>query len=224
MAMQLLLIATRNEHKVREIRSVLGGNIQYVTLQDYPDAPEVVENAHTFAGNATKKAAILAQWLVESKKQRSGWVLADDSGLEVDALHGQPGVHSARFAALDRAGAASGNASDKDNNAKLLRLMQGVTNRKARFRCVIAMASLAHAPGESPEETAGIYHAATRLFDGVCEGTLLESARGQSGFGYDPLFVPDGCSETFAEMGDPIKNKISHRAQALAKLPASILV
>jgi XTP/dITP diphosphohydrolase len=224
--MKCLLIATRNTHKVREIRSVLGETFQYATLSEYPDAPEIEENAHTFGGNSTKKASILAQWLAENHRTPSGtldgWVLADDSGLEVDALHGQPGVHSARFASLDLAGAPMGNAPDADNNAKLLRLLQGVSNRKARFRCVIALASLPPAPGESPEETAGIYHAAIKLFDGVCEGTILDSPRGQNGFGYDPLFVPDGYSQTFAELGDAIKNKISHRAKALEKLLAVI--
>src|SRR5579863_9537240 len=142
--MTTLLIATRNRHKVEEIRAILGGQFQFLTLNDFPGAPSVVEDAETFAGNAAKKAAELARWLAANpsliaRHPSLSFVLADDSGLEVDALNGAPGVHSARFAALDSA--KSGNTPDADNNTKLLRLLKDVPSekRKARFHCVIAL-------------------------------------------------------------------------------------
>ena len=211
--MTTLLIATRNAHKVGEIRAILGGQFQFLTLNDFPDAPKVVEDADTFAGNAIKKAVELARW-VSSKPSTSNrqpstpnFVLADDSGLEVDALNGAPGVHSARFAALDK----SENSHDADNNAKLLRLLKDVPleNRTARFRCVIALASV----GNSKLEIGNC-----KCFDGACEGHIQFVASGHGGFGYDPLFVPDGFSQSFAELGDDVKNQLSHRAQALAKV------
>ena len=209
-----LLIATRNVHKAGEIRAILGGRFQFLTLNDFHGAPEVVEDAPTFAGNATKKAVELAKWLQrqfpgsQTPDTRPDFVLADDSGLEVDVLDGAPGVHSARFAALDSA--KSGNTPDADNNTKLLRLLNDVPpeKRAARFHCVIALAEI------SP-------HSALRtppLFDGVCEGRILFEPRGKNGFGYDPLFVPVGFEQTFAELDEDIKNKLSHRAKALEKL------
>src|ERR1017187_9876765 len=141
--MTTLLIATRNRHKVGEIRAILGGQFQFLTLNEFPAAPKVIEDADTLAGNATKKAVGLARWLAEKHSTSNiqhptpNFVLADDSGLEVDALNGAPGVHSARFAALDK----SENSLDADNNAKLLRLLQAVplAKRTARFRCVLAL-------------------------------------------------------------------------------------
>src|SRR5476649_511397 len=131
--MTTLLIATRNAHKVGEIRAILGGQFQFLTLDDFPAAPKAIEDADTFAGNATKKAVELAKWLTGKHRTSNiehptpNFVLADDSGLEVDALNGAPGVHSARFAALDRrADGSSANSSDADNNAKLLRLLKEV--------------------------------------------------------------------------------------------------
>jgi XTP/dITP diphosphohydrolase len=213
--MTTLLLATRNAHKVAEIRAVLGEQFSYRTLDDFPDAPEVIESAATFAGNATKKAVELAEWLGAQNSQleisdQKLFVLADDSGLEVDALNGAPGVHSARFAALDTG--APGNSKDADNNAKLLRLLKDVPPDKltARFRCVIALA-----PRHSPST---ILH--PQIFDGVCAGRIQLIASGGGGFGYDPLFVPDGFTQSFAELGEAVKNKISHRAKALAKLRA----
>ena len=146
--MTTLLIATRNTHKVGEIRAILGAQFQFLTLNDVPAAPKVVENADTFADNAAKKAVELARWLVEKHRtsniehSTSNFVLADDSGLEVDALNGAPGVHSARFAALDTADPR--NSPDHANNAKLLRLLEGVppARRTARFRCVLALRKL----------------------------------------------------------------------------------
>jgi XTP/dITP diphosphohydrolase len=206
--MTTLIIATRNAHKVEEIRGILGAGFAFRTLRDFPDAPGVVEDAETFAGNAAKKAVELAKWLgVQSsgfKAQGSTFVLADDSGLEVDALHGAPGVHSARFAA-DETG-ATGNAPDAANNAKLMRLLRDVPGdrRSARFRCVIALVPLASARAET--------------FDGACEGHIALMANGAGGFGYDPLFVPTGFTQSFAELGEEVKNRISHRARALARL------
>jgi XTP/dITP diphosphohydrolase len=217
--MTTLLIATRNTHKVAEIKSILGGHFQFLTLNDFPGAPKVVEDAETFSGNATKKAVELANWI--SKNPQSAirnpqFVLADDSGLEVDALNGAPGVHSARFAALDK----NENSKDADNNAKLLRLLKDVPleKRTARFRCVIALVPVSHEKVEnaSPVCFAGEFEA--QIFDGACEGRIQSSASGDGGFGYDPLFVPDGFTQSFAELGEDIKNKLSHRAKALEKL------
>ena len=213
--MTTLLIATRNAHKVGEIRAILGNHFQFLTLNDFPDAPKVVEDADTFAGNAAKKATELAKW-IQGKHPTSNFVLADDSGLEVDALNGAPGVHSARFAALDK----SENSHDADNNAKLLRLLQSVPleKRTARFRCVIALAPV---PAEKTEGSSPVCYAdetEAQLFDGACEGRIQLTPAGGGGFGYDPLFVPDGFTQSFAELGEDVKNQLSHRAKALAKL------
>lgn len=205
------MIATRNRHKVEEIRAVLGGAVECVSLEAMPGAPEVHEDATTFAGNAQKKATTLAAWL---RTQAGGgavdFVLADDSGLEVDALGGAPGVHSARFAARDTGHA--GNAPDGENNAKLLRMLAHVPaeRRTARFRCVLALVPVQPAPGDVAKQVA--------FFEGRCEGRIDFAPRGQGGFGYDPLFIPTGFTQSFAELGETIKNQISHRAQALAQL------
>jgi XTP/dITP diphosphohydrolase len=207
--MKTLLIATRNAHKVGEIRAILGPAFAFLTLDDFPAAPTVVEDADTFAGNARKKAAELAAW-VAGRRPPPDYVLADDSGLEVDALAGAPGVHSARFAALDGAAAATGNSPDADNNAKLLRLLAEVppVQRTARFRCVIALMPVADPA------------AAAQVFEGACEGRIQSAASGRGGFGYDPLFIPDGFAQSFAELGEDVKNRLSHRARALAGLQA----
>ncbi|MGA9777453.1 MAG: non-canonical purine NTP pyrophosphatase [Verrucomicrobiia bacterium] len=228
-----LLLATRNAHKTGEIRAILGDQFRFLTLNDFPGAPKVIEDAPTFAGNATKKAVGLAKWI--SFKHRTSniehrtlrFVLADDSGLEVDALNGAPGVHSARFAALDRsADSLSANTPDADNNAKLLRLLKDIPSEKrtARFHCVIALTPVLSEKVEaaSPVCYADEFEMQTKLFDGVCEGRILFTPRGQNGFGYDPLFVPVGFEETFAELGDEVKNKISHRSRALQKLQNSL--
>ena len=239
--MKTILIATRNAHKTGEIRSILGGDYRFLTLKDFPGAPEVVEDAATFAGNAAKKAVALAAWLgrggsavftplhppavpgaggpIPSDAADDVWVLADDSGLEVDALHGAPGVHSARFAAVDQL--KDGNTPDADNNAKLLRLLRAVPaeKRTARFRCVMALtrAGADPAAGASPACHLGD-EPRTELFDGVCEGRIDFALRGRGGFGYDPLFIPVGFDQSFAELGATVKDRISHRAQALEKL------
>jgi XTP/dITP diphosphohydrolase len=207
-----LVIATRNRHKLAEIRAILG--VECLSLDEFPGAPPLVEDASTFAGNATGKALQLAHWITateppgRARLERAGLVLADDSGLEVDALDGAPGVHSARFAAPDaRAGV---NSSDAANNARLLRLLENVpvSRRTARFRCVLALVRVG--PVAAAEEP--------RLFEGVCEGRISFAPSGGGGFGYDPLFIPEGCSASFAELGEEVKNRISHRARALAKL------
>jgi XTP/dITP diphosphohydrolase len=203
--MTLIVIATRNAHKVQEIRQILGDGFRYATLNEFPKAPAVVEDAETFEGNARKKSEELAQWLVKNGTGEACLVLADDSGLEVDALNGAPGVRSARFASEE----GDGNSPDAANNAKLLRLLQSIPAEKrvARFRCVMAL---------TPFGPSGA--GKTILVDGACEGRIAFSPSGKGGFGYDPLFNPDGHDQSFAELGADIKNRLSHRAKALEKL------
>ncbi len=228
--MTAFLIATRNAHKTREIQQILAGDYQFFTLLDFPAAPEAVEDGATFAANASRKVATLGNWLAAnwpvltllnpnlnliSSPREAGtavsitafYVLADDSGLEVDALGGAPGVHSARFAAPGSGGAD--NTPDSANNNKLLRLLAGVpaARRTARFRCVLALRRL-FVPSA----------AGTVLFEGVCAGRISLQPAGGGGFGYDPLFVPDGCTQSFAELGEAVKNTLSHRALALRQL------
>jgi len=209
-----LVLATRNLHKAGEICAILSGACRCQTLIDFPGAPSVVEDAATFVGNASKKAVQLAQWLAGTRKAESAnrnlCVLADDSGLEVDALQGAPGVYSARFAALEQSGGGSrteGNSPDAANNEKLLRLLEKVPleKRTARFCCVLALAEVS--PDPHP-----------RIFEGICEGWIGFAPSGLGGFGYDPLFVPTGHAQSFAELGEVVKNKMSHRARALEKL------
>src|ERR1035437_7434070 len=225
--MVTLLIATRNAHKVGEIRAILGEEFHYLTLNDLPSSPEVIEDAGTYAGNATKKAVQLATWLSaspitnrQSPPTPPPFVLADDSGLEVDALNGAPGVHSARFAALDRGKA--GNSPTADNNAKLLRLLGDVAfdKRSARFRCVVALTPALCSEGSSASPVCYAHEVElqTELFDGTCEGRIGFAPRGQGGFGYDPLFIPVGYEATFAELGEEVKNQMSQRGKALALL------
>lgn len=189
--MNRLLIATRNAHKLAEIRTILDlPDVEIVGADEIAGLPEVEEDAETFEGNALKKARTL--------RDASGlWTLADDSGLEVDALNGAPGVYSARYAGEPTDSAA--------NNRKLLAALAGRTDRTARFRCVIALA----AP-DGREWTV----------DGRCEGRIALAPSGAEGFGYDPLFVPEGHTISFAEMSSAEKNAISHRGRALAKAAA----
>jgi XTP/dITP diphosphohydrolase len=232
-AQTTLLIATRNAHKVEEIRTILGTQYRYLTLNDFPSAPKVIEDAATFAGNATKKAVELARWLGETRnpkpETRNLFVLADDSGLEVAALNGAPGVHSARFAALDSGG--PDNSSDSENNAKLLRLLKTVPAEKriARFRCVLALTPVeleTQTPeggtSASPVCFADELELQTEIFDGACEGRIDFGPRGKEGFGYDPLFIPNGFEQSFGELGDEVKNRLSHRSKALEKLQAKL--
>lgn len=183
-----LVIATRNAHKLEEIHSIFDFQaLDVCSAFDFPEIPDVVEDADTFEGNAIKKA-------VEIARATGCWALADDSGLEVDALNGAPGVYSARYAGEP--------CSYEANNEKLLRELAGKEDRSARFRTVIALSD----PGGSVQTVAG-----------KCPGVIIEALRGTNGFGYDPLFVPDGYAETFAELASDVKNRISHRANALRR-------
>ena len=214
-----LVLATRNQGKVRELTEMLRrhqaqevcdsaeaphrddhdrttsgphtsltGNrkpVEVISLNAYPDAPEVIEDGQTYMENAAKKASVIAEY--------TGYLaLADDAGLEVDALNGAPGINSKRWAGED--------ATDAIRIAKLLQALEGVTDRRARFVAAIAVVH----PDTQPEGVLG-----------VCEGHIRHTPVGESGFGYDPVFVPDGYDQTFAELGEKIKNQISHRAKAL---------
>ena len=200
-----IIIASGNTHKAEEIQTLLGDDFECRTLKDYPNAPEVEEDAATFAGNAVKKALSLIDWLKHNEDFAEGWVLADDSGLEVDALDGAPGVRSARYASST----TDGNSPDEANNAKLLTALDGEPEhqRTARFRCVLALAR------------AGAY-GQPELFEGTCEGHIAGAPAGSEGFGYDPLFVPENFVDTFGTLGAEIKGMLSHRAAALRKLKA----
>ena len=185
-----VLVSTRNAHKLVEIRQILGPSFELLDLSSIPALGEVDETGTTFEENAALKA-------LAASAHFDGWVLADDSGLEVDALGGAPGVRSARFSGKG--------ATDVTNRALLLEKLTAVPadQRSARFRCVIALARggevLAH-------------------FSGAVEGVIIQSEKGAGGFGYDPLFVPEGFGETFAELGAETKNSLSHRGCALAGL------
>ena len=188
--MQKLLVATGNSHKTDEIRAILGAGYVVSDLKAHPELPEVEETGTTFLENATLKA-------VEISKQVDGLILSDDSGLEVDALGGEPGVYSSRYAG------EAGN--DAANNKKLLHELQGEDSRTARFRCVMVLAQ----DGE-----------VLTSFDGAVEGRMLSELHGEGGFGYDPLFVPDGYEQTFSQLSEGIKNQLSHRAVAMQKVVA----
>ena len=220
-----IAIATRNTHKAREIQEILNGNFEFLNLNDFPNAPSAREDAASFAGNAIKKASTLAGWLARnpapplekfSCADAPVYIIADDSGLEVDALDGAPGVHSARFAA-DRA-VAGQNATDAANNAKLLDCLKSVPPQKrtARFRCAVAIIRLRL--GDIPGASRPPRPAEPLLFEGVCPGRIALAPAGRGGFGYDPLFIPEGRAESFAQLGEDVKNSFSHRALALQKL------
>ena len=224
--MTTLLIATRNTHKVGEIQAILGdGFACRALLKEFPGAPIAIEDADTFEGNAVKKVESLSGWLaVLHAAERKGlgaghtFILADDSGLEVDALGGAPGVHSARFSAME----LQGNSPDADNNSKLLRLLADVVKAKraARFRCVLALVEVNQGRADLPDshDARQGLPTAPLLFEGACEGWIDFALRGSGGFGYDPLFIPLGQEKSFAELGESMKNGLSHRAKALAKL------
>jgi XTP/dITP diphosphohydrolase len=186
-----LVLATNNRDKVRELRHALDGlPVRILTRDDYPGLPEVVEDGATLEENSLKKARALCE--------ATGLpAVADDTGLEVDALDGAPGVYSSRFAGPD--------VSYEENVRELLRRMKGVpkSKRTARFRCVIALVE----PG-----------GAEVLVDGVCEGTILDETRGAGGFGYDPVFLIPSRGRTFAELSVEEKNEISHRGLAMARM------
>lgn len=184
-----LVLATRNLGKVQELSELLSdqSTIEVLSIKDFPKAPEVLEDGETYQHNAKKKAVHIARY--------SGIrALADDSGLEVDALGGAPGVHSARYAGAD--------ASDAERIAKLLAATKDVPDdeRTARFKCAVAVAE--------PNGRVDVVM-------GVCDGKIIREPCGTQGFGYDPVFVPHGYDQTFAELGEKVKNHISHRAKAL---------
>ena len=188
--MHRLLIATRNRHKTGELAALLGAAFQVEDLTAHPDMPEIEETGTTFLENATLKAQAASRFFGGEVL-----VMADDSGLEVDALGGAPGVRSARF--------AGEGATDRKNLELLLTRLSAVVpgmDRTARFRCVIALARN------------GEYAAS---FEGVCEGRIIDKPRGREGFGYDPVFVPQGETQTFAELHAEVKNRLSHRGKAI---------
>lgn len=188
--MKQLVLATRNRHKIAELKTLLSGiGVELRTLENVPDHPPLVEDGATFQENALKKARAVFQHTRLP-------ALADDSGLEVFYLNGRPGVRSARY--------AGENAMDEQNNKKLLAEMRGVAprRRRAQFRAVLALV------GPGFEE----------LAEGICLGKLAEAPRGTNGFGYDPIFIPDGLTKTYAELTAEEKNRISHRARAAEKM------
>lgn len=185
--MNKLVFATNNQHKLDEVRNITNKLPEIVSLSDIKCFDEIPETAETLEGNALQKARYI--------KEKFGFdCFADDTGLEVEALNNAPGVYSARYAGPEHNSVA--------NVAKLLHELNGIANRKARFRTVIAL----------------LIGDKEYLFDGIVEGKIIDERRGNTGFGYDPVFVPDGYTETFAELGSEIKNAISHRAKAVQKL------
>lgn len=182
-----LLFATNNNHKLREIQAMIPDSIVLMSLADIDYTDDIAETADTLEENAMIKARTIYNITGIA-------TFADDTGLEIECLGGEPGVRSARYA---------GESKNMDDNIeKVLRLMTGETNRKARFRTVIAL----------------IVDGKEYSFEGIIGGTIISEKRGNSGFGYDPIFIPDGKTETFAEMTPEEKNMISHRSAALAKL------
>ena len=192
-----ILVATHNENKKKEIQTLLKGfkGINIMDLADLEVAPPIiVEDGKTFRQNAVKKAVTMSKFF-------DGLVLADDSGLEVEALDGKPGVRSARF--------ARAKATDQENNDKLLKLLEGTPDNKrdSQFVCTLALAKQGDLLG---------------TFEGIVKGMVIEKPKGKNGFGYDPLFVPKGNGKTFAEMTASDKNKISHRSNALKKFKKDV--
>ncbi|MEK7953339.1 RdgB/HAM1 family non-canonical purine NTP pyrophosphatase [Luteolibacter soli] len=186
----ILVIATRNAHKTQEIREMLGDRYRVLDVNDFPNLPAVEETGTTFLENATLKAVAISHHV-------TGLVLSDDSGLEVDALGGAPGVWSSSY------GGEEGN--HPKNNARLMTEMAGKADRTARFRCTMVLA-------EGGNVLAN--------FSGTVDGRILDEPYGAGGFGYDPLFAPEGYDQTFAELGAEVKNSLSHRGRALAKVIA----
>lgn len=182
-----LVFATNNKHKLQEVRDILGGSIEVLSLNDIDCHDDIPETGSTLEENALIKA----RWISEKYGYNC---FADDTGLEVEALNGAPGVYSARYAGEE--------CDSQANMNKLLQNLTGENNRNAQFRTVIAL----------------IIDHKEMLFDGVVKGTISESKMGEAGFGYDPIFVPEGYSVSFAQMGSEVKNSISHRYMATQKL------
>ena len=185
--MKKIVFATNNQHKLDEVKKITEGLTEIVSLSEINCFDDIPETADTLEGNALLKARYV--------KEKFGFdCFADDTGLEVEALDNAPGVYSARYAGPDH--------NSESNMKLLLKNMEGITNRNARFRTVIAL----------------LMDGKEYLFDGIVEGVIIHEKRGNSGFGYDPVFVPNGYNETFAQLGSDIKNNISHRAKAVLKL------
>lgn len=193
-ALPRLIIASRNAHKTAEIAAILGERFEVLDATAFPDFPAIEETGSTFLENARLKALGISARI-------DGWVLSDDSGLEVEALDGAPGVWSSSF------GGEEGNHAR--NNARLIAEMVGKSDRRARFRCTMVLARNGVEEGH---------------FTGCVEGRVVEALQGARGFGYDPLFVPEGYDRTFAELGDDIKNSLSHRARALAEVVEFLII
>ena len=203
-----IVFATNNEHKLSEIRAILGPKFEVVSLADIGCHEDIPETGDTLEENALMKAEY-----IYDKYHLS--CFADDTGLEVEALNGAPGVYSARYASLESV-ATSQQAQSHDseaNMARLLRELENNNNRKARFRTVIAFIEKKNVCPCGCTSIKQIHK-----FEGIVNGEIIREKRGGEGFGYDPIFQPEGYTETFAELGADIKNKISHRARAVAKL------
>lgn len=191
--MKRIVFATNNQHKLQEIREILSPEFEIVSLKEIGCHEDIPETGNTLEENALQKARYVSERYHIS-------CFADDTGLEVEALEGAPGVHSARY--------AEGTDHDSEANmTKLLRELEGKENRQARFRTVIALIEL----GE--DETENVH-----LFEGIVEGHISTERQGNEGFGYDPIFVPEGYEKSFAALGENVKNQISHRARAVRKL------
>lgn len=194
-----IVFATNNKNKLSEIRKILGESIEIVSLKDIGCDVDIPETGKTLEENAMQKA----KYIYDNYGMN---VFADDTGLEVDALGGAPGIYSARY--------AGGEGHDSEANmAKLLNELGDNSNRKARFRTVIALLLKAEDDGKETE----------KLFEGIVNGEIIREKRGGEGFGYDPIFQPEGYDKTFAELGLDIKNRISHRARAVNKLAEYLL-
>ena len=195
-----IVFATNNQHKLTEIREILGSAFEIVSLKDIGCDVDIPETGQTLEENAHMKALYVYEHYGLD-------CFADDTGLEVEALNGEPGVYSARYA-------EQYDHNSEANTAKLLRNMADITHRNARFRTVI---SLIQRDTDNPKN----YH--ETLFEGIVEGQIATEKRGTAGFGYDPVFIPEGYDKSFAELGEEVKNGISHRARAVEKLSQSLI-
>lgn len=205
-----IVFATNNQHKLSEIRSILGESIEVLSLKDIGCDVDIPETGKTLEENALQKAQYVYDHYHIS-------VFADDTGLEVDALNGAPGIYSARYASME-AGAHEASHDAEANMSRLLRELGENNNRRARFRTVIALILKKDVCPCGCTSIKEIHQ-----FEGIVEGQIIKERRGREGFGYDPIFQPDGYEETFAELGMEIKNHISHRARAVKKLADFLL-
>ena len=205
-----IVFATNNQHKLDEIRSILGDTIEVLSLKDIGCDVDIPETGQTLEENALQKAQYIYDHYHIS-------VFADDTGLEVDALNGAPGIYSARYASME-AGAHEASHDAEANMSRLFRELGENNNRRARFRTVIALILKKDVCPCGCTSIKEIHQ-----FEGIVEGQIIKERRGGEGFGYDPIFQPDGYEETFAELGMEIKNHISHRARAVKKLADFLL-